>query len=424
MSDKLKQKLAQVEDNLGNLRSERAEKARAAEQAKEAFAATDGHDTTSEEFKAAEAAIKAVSEVDQSIAEAAHAQVGILQMLGQSTPAPAPAAREGDEGDRWDGGRVLDDENKAKLAQIAGSTGRFGRMDLGEVASRDAMVAEIGSTTVGGMIQADRRGLLPPIFRQLRLLDLIPSGPTDSNLIEYVQATTLPGEAAETAEGSAKPEASFAFADADAPVRTIAAWVKARKQALADAAGLQSFIDNALRFDVRRRLEAQVANGNGTGQNIRGILQTTGVQAPTVATAESNADRVHHGIVGIQLANQEPNFVALHPTDWEEIRLSRDDSGAEAGTGGYLFGPPSQAGPQTLWGLPVVVSTAIPANTALVGDAQAALVLIREGVNVLVSDSDQDDFIKNRVTLLGEMRAGLVVWRPDGFAEVNLGAVA
>lgn len=426
MSAELKTKLTQVEDDLKNLRDERAAKVRVRDEAKAAFAALDGYDTNSDEFKAAESAIKDVGEIDDKIAQTSAAQVGILKMLGQQDPAAAVRQQRAEtpEGDRWDASKILDEETREKLAALAGSTGRFGRLDLGKVASRDALKAELGSTDVAGLIQSDNRGLLAPLYRPLRLLDLLPVGTTDSNLIEYVQVTGQSAVAAETAEGSLKPEATFGFEDADAPVRTIAAWVKVRKQTLADARGLQAFIDQSLRYDVRRRLETQAVAGDGTGQNLTGILETTGVQDPTVVTAESSADRVHHGIVGIQLADQEPNFVALHPNDWETIRLSRDDSGASAGTGGYLFGPPSQGGAVTLWGLPVVVTPAIPEGTALVGDARAALILIREGVNVLISDSDQDDFIRNRVTLLGEMRAGLVVWRPDGFAAVNLGVVA
>jgi hypothetical protein len=41
-------------------------------------------------------------------------------------------------------------------------------------------------------------------------------------------------------------------------------------------------------------------------------------------------------------------------------------------------------------------------------------------VNVLLSDSDQDDFIKNRVTMLAEMRAALPVFRPAAFATAAL----
>jgi hypothetical protein len=49
-----------------------------------------------------------------------------------------------------------------------------------------------------------------------------------------------------------------------------------------------------------------------------------------------------------------------------------------------------------------------------------ATLLIRSGIQVLISDSDQDDFIRNRVTLLGEMRAALAVWRPAMFVDADL----
>src|SRR3954447_1095912 len=84
MSDTLKKKLKQVEDDLAQLRSERADKIKARNEAREAFAAAPGYDTDSDEYKTANEAVKAVGEVDEKINEAQAAQVGILKMLGQS----------------------------------------------------------------------------------------------------------------------------------------------------------------------------------------------------------------------------------------------------------------------------------------------------------------------------------------------------
>jgi hypothetical protein len=68
----------------------------------------------------------------------------------------------------------------------------------------------------------------------------------------------------------------------------------------------------------------------------------------------------------------------------------------------------------------LIPSASIAQGTALVGDFEiGAMLLIREGVNVLLSDSDQDDFIRNRVTMLGEMRAALPVFRPAAFSTVH-----
>src|SRR4051794_21115631 len=106
----LKDKLKQVEDDLSQLRTERAEKAKTRETAKEAFSKLDGYDVESDEYKAAEQAIKAVSEVDEKIVQTQAAQVGILKMLGQHDPAAAPGGRvektDDPERDAWNAKRV------------------------------------------------------------------------------------------------------------------------------------------------------------------------------------------------------------------------------------------------------------------------------------------------------------------------------
>lgn len=425
---KLKDKLAGVEEELSSARDELAPLEEQADSAKESFANSEGHSTDSQEYKDAEAAIRAVSEKRQQIKDLEAAQVGILKMVGQDEPGLRPKLDAAEqvasqiEGS-WDASPILASDALTQLRDsgvLTSERQHVGNITLGRIQSREALAAEIGDADVAGLIQPDRRGLIPPLFRPLTLLDLLPSGTTDSNLIEYVQATTLPSAAAETAPGAAKPEQALGFTDASAAVRTIAGWIKVRKQTLADAAGLRAFIDQTLRYDVLRRLEGQVLAGDGIGQNIRGILNTTGILDAPGALGESEADLLHHGIVALQLANHIPGAIVLNPLDNESIRLSRDDSGAGAGTGGYLFGPPSQVGAPTIWGLPTVVTPVMPQGRAIVLDPLSVLILIREGVNILLSDSDQDDFTKNRVTVLAECRAGLAVPRPDGIADVDL----
>jgi HK97 family phage major capsid protein len=112
----------------------------------------------------------------------------------------------------------------------------------------------------------------------------------------------------------------------------------------------------------------------------------------------------------IALSFSEPNFVALHPIIWQNLMLMK------ATTGEYYYGGPGLlAQPPTIWGLPMVRSVLVPQATPLVGDAMGASLLVREGLNVKTSDSDQDDFVRNRVTILAEARVAFVVWRPSAF---------
>jgi HK97 family phage major capsid protein len=120
--------------------------------------------------------------------------------------------------------------------------------------------------------------------------------------------------------------------------------------------------------------------------------------------------------VTVLLADAVPNFVGLNPRDWANMLKAKAE-----GSGEYFSAGAFAAQAERLWDVPTVPTPAVPAGSALVGDAVVgATVLVREGVHVLVSDSDQDDFLRNKITLLGEGRFSVVVWQPTAFCLVHL----
>ena len=214
------------------------------------------------------------------------------------------------------------------------------------------MVADIDPTA--RMREGADRGVTPALYRPLRVLDLIPTGTTDGNLVPYTQESVVTGAdaAVEAAEGAAKPEASVTFTDEDAPVRTIAAWMKIRKQALADFAALRSIIDTRLRYYVRRRLEGQVLAGSGSGVNLQGILNTPGIGSVSYNAAVPVSELVLSGITNIFLAEGEADGVVLNPIDWQTV-LTEKAHNRPAGTVGsyeYVGGGPFASTPQSIWG--------------------------------------------------------------------------
>jgi HK97 family phage major capsid protein len=435
----LKDRLKAVRAAISEARDDRAAKAKAREDAKQAFADAkiEGPYTDSQEFKDAETAVGALGEVDDQLADLQLAERGILSMLGQDAPAPDENGPTGPDSPgvqaltgRWNAEAILKGENYEKFLATGGATSNsaIGAVNLGELANREQaaaflgggqfadrpMAAELGSSAVGGMIAPDRRGVVAPHLKPLTLLDLFPVGTTDSNMIEYVQIVAIPNSAAETAEGALKPEQTLTTQDADAPVRTIAGWLKVRRQALADAAGLRSLLGLLLPYDVRRRIESQMLVGDGTGQNLSGILDQTGIGAPAWVDGDNVADAILRAITVIYLSDGDPNFTALHPLTWQDLLLMRENQAER--TGAYLYGSPASPAAPTIWGLAITNNRAIPAASPLVGDSMAAMLLVREGVNLRVSDSDQDDFVKNRATLLAEARVAFPIWRPASFA--------
>ena len=418
MSDSLKTKLKQVEDDLSQLRSERADKVKARDAAKAAFEAADVATdklTESAEFKAVTEAVKGVGEVDDRIHNIEQAQVGILKALGQNDPAETRKSQDGEP-------HFINAEQAATLKKAASSYGHFGQIELGEVVTKATLAVGTNAR------RSAFGGAVPMARRQLSLLDVIPTGTMDNNSFPYVQeggtytaAETTEASGADVA-GQLKPEAGITLTDAQADAATIAHWKKLSKQSLEDVAAVRALVDSHLRYGVLRRLEGQILVGNGTAPNMRGIRNTSGIQTQAFA-AGPIASMLLQAIAKVFVAEGQADAIVVNPADWATLLSERDGSGG-AGTGGYLVGGDGAASSsvtQTVWGVPLIPNASQPAGFATVGDfGMGATVLIRSGVQVLVSDSDQDDFIRNRVTLLGEMRAALAVWRPSLFVDTDI----
>src|SRR5207302_974577 len=241
---------------------ERADKKKAQEAAREAFLSSGNEPKEGvAEYDSAREATKAVGEIDDRIAEKQQQESNLLNLLQEGSPEgrgngdhPAGGDRAEEAGQPWSSSHLIDEDARALLAHTAGSKGRFGSIQLGQVVDRDRLAADVTATP--SMRRGAYVGVVPQIFRPLRVLDLIPVGTTDGNLVPYTQeGGNLDSGAAETDEGTAKPEGNITFTDANAPVQTIASWQKIRKQALSDFAAIQSMIDFRLRYTVMRRLE-------------------------------------------------------------------------------------------------------------------------------------------------------------------------
>jgi HK97 family phage major capsid protein len=416
----LRDELKRVEGQLAELRTERAGKVKNRNEAREEFLKLpeeQRNTTDSDEFKKVEKAVGEVGAIDDKLGDLQNVQVGLLKALGEDDGDPDPSSGgERDVVKDW-----LSTEDQDRLKAMANSRGRFGQLDLGEAFTRDEIVGKADLSGTANQRRASFFGVVPLARRRLSLLDIISAGTMDGNSLPYVQegGTYL---AAETTEGALKPEAGITLTDATADAATIAHWKKILKQSLEDNAALRTIVESHLRYGVQRRLEGQILVGNGTAPNMRGIRATSGIQTQAFAAGPITS-MLLQAIAKVFIAEGEADAIVLNPADWATALLERD-GGA---TGGYLAGGPGFAtqgeGFQTptLWGVPALPNANQTAGFATVGDfGQGATLFIRSGIAVLISDSDQDDFIRNRVTLLGEMRAALAVWRPAMFVDTDI----
>lgn len=315
-------------------------------------------------------------------------------------------------------------EYKAFNPQVQGSTvGLLFENLLSLYGATKATFTSAGST----FTQYDRPGGVVLVEQQrLTIADLLGQGVTDSNTIRYIVEDAFTNAATTVAEEGVKPEASFDTSEADAVVRKIAVTAKVTNELYEDFPAMQSYIDGRLRFMVAAREEAQLLNGNGSAPNLRGILQTTGIQTQAAGTLTSDntvMDAILQAITKVRAVGfYEPDGIVIHPTDYQILRLGKDANRQYFGGGPFMnqYGVGGVPEMPPIWGLRPVVTTAIAAGTALVGAFRVGATLFRRaGVTVQMTNSDQDDFVKNRITIRAEQRVALACWRPKAFCLIS-----
>lgn len=281
-----------------------------------------------------------------------------------------------------------------------------------------------------GTIQRDAM-VLPPT-RTKRVRDLFPSRTTTAAVIEYFRQigfTSITGAPTNSASSvgertsgastfQLKPQSTFAFVGEQAAVRTLAHWEAAHRNVLADEPQLRSIIDNELMYGLRLLEDSQILNGNGSGENLRGVLQTSGIQNyawSDGATGDTKADALRRAATLSYLAYYEPTGIVMHPSDWEDIELTKDANGQ------YLIAVSvAMGGEPRVWRMPIVDTPAMDAGTALVGAfGTGAQLYDREQASIRISEQHSDFFVRNAVVILAEQRLALAVKRPEAFVAVD-----
>lgn len=304
---------------------------------------------------------------------------------------------------------------------------RDGKLDAGEFR---APATQTTTWPAGVPILTDYdRTIVQARRERPTIADLCGSGTISGNAISYFVEAAMQGGFATVAEGGAKPQISFdnptAVVDA---LKKIAGWVDMTDEFIEDLGFLKSEIDTRLLYQLTMFEEAQLLNGNGTGQNVLGIRNRSGVQVQAApATEAGNADAVFSAMTKISTATAlTADALVIHPLDYERFRLSKDGNGQYFG-GGYFqgqYGTGSVLESPNLWGLRTVVTTAAAQGEVLVGAFRVGATVYRKGgVRVEAANTHADNFTTNKVTVRAEERVALAVRYPAAFVKAALAPV-
>jgi len=263
-------------------------------------------------------------------------------------------------------------------------------------------MSEAGSIT-GELPQAQ---LDPVVSRDPQrapfIQELVSVGTISSNLDAWIETTGEDGDPLPVAELATLPAKDWDFARRTAEVKKIGVYSKYSKEMADDLPNLVAEIKNYLVTDLKRVVDTQILNGDGEYDELTGILKnavaySAGSFAGTIANA-NRFDVIETAVSQIVTALHNPNVVCVHPTDLSKMRLSKDANGA------YVLPPFITANGTTVSGVRVVANTGITAGYFLVGDFTKSSVKYRQGLTLEMTNTDQDDFVKDRFTVKATVR--------------------
>jgi HK97 family phage major capsid protein len=275
----------------------------------------------------------------------------------------------------------------------------------------------------------DIPNLVPPYVSALpwpkRLIDLLVNRMVaTSNVIEFFQQTVKTNNAAPVADLAEKPTSTFTLTPVQDRCRVIAHLSEpVPVRYLQDVEQVQPFLAREMAQGILAALEHQVISGDGTGENMTGLLNLAGTTA--VPYQGDPLTTIRHSLTQLQNLGEEPTGIALNPVTAEEIDLTRWGSQGGLLTSGFdhpnnvgygsstnFFGDDSQ--------VKRVISPSVPAGTAIIGDWSQVVLYVRESMSLVLNYWSDALFSTNAFILRCEMRTVAGFLRPQAFAVATI----
>lgn len=324
-----------------------------------------------------------------------------LSKVGQKTAAPQSQSA------------VLDAvrENWAQIEAYNNKKATSASFELKTLISETA----VGSATSGVLNPMRIPGIIPGAVYPSPVRGLLPVFQTSNNAVDFVKENVFTNAASPQTEGSAKGESAITFTTGSALVQTIATWIPATRQVMADMEGLAQYIQTRLTYGLGRIEEYELLFGDNTGVHLNGLATQATAYATTYnQVGDTHLDKLRHAILQAEVAGYPPDGIIVHPENWHEIELIKN---AASNVGNYVVGNPAgmQLG-KSIWGIPVVSTTSMVNGKFLVGSFRmGAAIYQREGLQVDISTEHSTYFTENKVAVRIEERMTLAVFRPASF---------
>lgn len=283
------------------------------------------------------------------------------------------------------------------------------------------------ANSLNGSAYLPRPVVLPGIVDLVRVQptfwDRLNKSTIKANPLIWVNKTNKEGAAAFIGEGVLKPLASFDLNTQTSNPKKVAERMKVSTELLYDLDYIATEMEKEIRYEVDMAANAAVLTGTLSSTSPAGI---TTIASPfsltTVSTTNpTNVDAIRAAIAQIRSLNFNGTLTAyMNPIDIANMDLEKaSDSGV------YMLPPFASADNTIVKGVRIVEDNNIAVGYLLIGDMSLYRIAMHQPFHIMWG-WENDDFSKNLVTVIGEMRFHqwyssnhVGAWVYDTFANIK-----
>lgn len=258
------------------------------------------------------------------------------------------------------------------------------------------------------------------------LLDIISTGFANSLTVYWTQRKTRTDNSGFVTEGTQTTlaagtviESVLGYETKNATMQNLLAFIKVSNNSIDDIEWLLSEVQTELLTLMVLKLDAALLTGtvavNGfDGVFVKATAFSAGGDTLPSGVVPNKFDAIMYALNQVSVANHNPNYVVLHPSDLRDLKLTRDDSGA------YMLPPTMAVGNNvSIDGVRVISNSGMTKGSYLVGDFSKAKFWMRKGMELKIWEQNEDDAEKMLKTITLYMRGTMVVKDADTTAFVK-----
>lgn len=254
------------------------------------------------------------------------------------------------------------------------------------------------------------------IFRKIPV-----SESNNNGTIRYYDwdSATVARAAAAVAEGAAFPESTAAWVTNTLTIKKIGDTLPVSEEFYEDEAMFAAELGMFLDTNVKIKRNGDLINGDGTGNNIKGIVASVNAYTP-VASGITDASiydlfvKVSESITATGGSKYSPDFALMNITDINKMKLKKDANN------NYVIPPFVSRDGANVAGITVLEENSVTANTMVVGDSRYARIYEKAGIT-LSRGLVNAQFTEDMETLKVRTRLNFLIREADkgGFAKVT-----